>query len=59
MSLIETLNSPRGQIRPGDLPRQLLEGIEQLNLNVETIAGIHGDTGTYQGLRNAVRGPTR
>ena len=51
--------SPRagGSIRPGELPRQILEGIEQFNLNVETIVGIHGDTGTYQDLRNAVRGP--
>jgi glyoxylase-like metal-dependent hydrolase (beta-lactamase superfamily II) len=53
--------SPRegGSIRPGELPRQMLEGIEQLNLNVERIVGIHGDVGTYQNLRNAVRGPTR
>jgi glyoxylase-like metal-dependent hydrolase (beta-lactamase superfamily II) len=53
--------SPRegGSIRPGELPRQMLEGIEQLNLNVERIVGIHGDVGTYQNLRSAVRGPTR
>jgi glyoxylase-like metal-dependent hydrolase (beta-lactamase superfamily II) len=53
--------SPRegGSIRPGELPHQILEGIEQLNLNVEIIAGIHGDTGTYHGLRNVVRGPAR
>jgi glyoxylase-like metal-dependent hydrolase (beta-lactamase superfamily II) len=53
--------SPRegGSIRPGELPRQMLEGIEQLHLNVEKIAGIHGDVGTYQSLRNAVRSPTR
>jgi glyoxylase-like metal-dependent hydrolase (beta-lactamase superfamily II) len=53
--------SPRegGNIRPGELPRQMLEGIEQLHLSVEKIIGIHGDVGTYQGLRNAVRSPTR
>lgn len=53
--------SPRqgGQIRPGDLPRQLLDGIEQLNLNVERIVAIHGDVGTLQELRNAIRGPAR
>lgn len=50
--------SPRqgGQIRPGDLPRQLLEGIERLQLDVEHIVGIHGDVGMLQDLRNAVRG---
>ena len=44
--------SPRegGSIRPGELPRQLLEGIEELQLNVQTIVGIHGDTGTYEDL---------
>jgi len=53
--------SPRqgGQIRPGDLPRQLLAGIEQLKLDVETIVAIHGDVGTLQDLRNAVRGSVR
>ncbi len=53
--------SPRegGSVRPGELPRQLLEGIEELQLNVETIVGIHGDIGTYENLRNAVRGPAR
>jgi len=45
------------EIRPGDLPRQLLEGIEQLNLNVARIVAIHGDGGTLQDLRNAVRAP--
>ncbi len=48
-----------GDIRPGDLPRQLLDGIEQLNLNVERIVAIHGDVGTLQDLRSAVRGPVR
>ena len=53
--------SPRegGSIRPGELPRQLLEGIEELGLNVQTIVGIHGDVGTYEDLQNAVRGPAR
>ena len=53
--------SPRegGSIRPGELPRELLEGIEALNLNVQTIVGIHGDVGTYEDLRNVVRDPAR
>lgn len=53
--------SPRvgGSVRPGELPRQLLEGIEQLRLNVQTIVGIHGDVGTYDDLRDAVRGQGR
>ncbi len=53
--------SPRqgGQIRPGDLPRQLLEGIERLKLGVESIVAIHGDVGTLRDLRNAVRGQVR
>ena len=62
MLLIEADHvSPRegGSIRPGELPRQLLEGIEELQLNVQTIVGIHGDVGTYEDLRNAVRGPAR
>lgn len=44
-----------GEIRPGDLPRQLLQGIEQLKLDVERIVAIHGDVGTLEALRNAVR----
>jgi glyoxylase-like metal-dependent hydrolase (beta-lactamase superfamily II) len=52
--------SPRPTgIRPGELPRQLLEAIEKLKLDVERIVGIHGDVGTLQDLRNAVRGPVR
>ena len=50
--------SPRqgGEIRPGELPRQLLEGIERLKLDVEKIVAIHGDVGTLEDLRAAVRG---
>ena len=50
--------SPRdgGNIRPGELPRELFEGIEELRLNVRTIVGIHGDVGTYEDLRNVVQG---
>lgn len=47
--------SPRkNQIRPAPLAKEMLQGIEQLNLDVGTIAGIHGDTGDMQGLRAAV-----
>jgi glyoxylase-like metal-dependent hydrolase (beta-lactamase superfamily II) len=47
--------SPRkNQIRPAPLVNELLQGIEQLKLDVTTIAGIHGDTGDMQGLRAAV-----
>lgn len=50
--------SPRagGSVRPGELPRQLLEGIEELQLDVQTIIGIHGDVGSYEDLREAVQG---
>lgn len=52
--------SPRkGQVRPGDLPRQLLQGIEQLKLDVETIAGIHGDVASLRDLQVAVKGQQR
>jgi len=47
--------SPRkNQIRPGPLPGELLQGIEQLKLDVATIVGIHGDTGDMQALRAVV-----
>ena len=47
--------SPRkNQVRPAPLVNELLQGIEQLKLDVTTIAGIHGDTGDMQGLRAAV-----
>jgi len=49
--------SPRkNQIRPGPLPGELLKGIEQLKLDVTTIAGIHGDTADIQALRVAAQG---
>jgi glyoxylase-like metal-dependent hydrolase (beta-lactamase superfamily II) len=48
---------PGGSIRPGELPRQIIAAIEQFGLNVETIAGIHGDTGSYRELRKVVLGP--
>ncbi len=53
--------SPRGggNVRPGTLPRELLAGIEELQLEVETIVGIHGDLGTFEALRQAVQGPAR
>jgi glyoxylase-like metal-dependent hydrolase (beta-lactamase superfamily II) len=47
--------SPRkNQIRPGPLPGEVLQGIEQLKLDVATIVGIHGDTGDMQALRAVV-----
>jgi len=52
--------SPRkNQIRPGPLPNELLKGIDQLKLDVTTIAGIHGDTADIQALRAAVKGGQR
>lgn len=48
--------SPRkGKFRPGPLPVELLKGIEQLRLEVTTIAGIHGDTADIQALRAAAK----
>jgi glyoxylase-like metal-dependent hydrolase (beta-lactamase superfamily II) len=52
--------SPRkNQIRPGPNPKELLQGIEQLKLDVAIIAGIHGDTGNMDGLRAAAKGGQR
>jgi glyoxylase-like metal-dependent hydrolase (beta-lactamase superfamily II) len=45
-----------GQIgQPLELARQLLDGIERLKLNVDRIVGIHGDVGTFEQLRDALR----
>jgi glyoxylase-like metal-dependent hydrolase (beta-lactamase superfamily II) len=52
--------SPRkNQFRPGPLPLELLKGIEQLKLDVTTIAGIHGDTADIQALRAVAKGGQR
>jgi glyoxylase-like metal-dependent hydrolase (beta-lactamase superfamily II) len=53
--------SPRigGSVRPGELPRQFLEGIEELQLDVQTIIGIHGDVASFDELISAVRGSAR
>jgi glyoxylase-like metal-dependent hydrolase (beta-lactamase superfamily II) len=49
--------SPRkNKFRPGPLPMELLKGIDQLKLDVATIAGIHGDTADIKALRAAVKG---
>ena len=48
--------SPRPEgIRPGELPSQILEAIAQLNLDVETIVGIHGEVGSIEELRAALQ----
>ena len=46
---------PGGSLRPGELPRQILEAIEELQLDVQTIVGIHGDVGSFDEMRDAVR----
>ncbi len=46
---------PGASLRPGELPRQFLEAIEELQLDVQTIVGIHGDVGSFDALRDAVR----
>jgi len=49
--------SPRkNKIRPDPRVNEFLKGIEQLKLDVTTIAGIHGDTGNMEGLRAAAKG---
>jgi glyoxylase-like metal-dependent hydrolase (beta-lactamase superfamily II) len=59
--LIEAdLASPRkNKISPGAGRNELLAGIEKLQLDVETIAGIHGDTADMQALRAAAKGGQR
>ncbi len=45
--------SPRAgtNVRPGTLPQEILAGIDELQWDVETIVGIHGDLGTIEALR--------
>ena len=52
--------SPRGsRIRPGPLPRQIVEAINELNLNVKQIVGIHGAVGSIEDLLAAVESDSR
>jgi glyoxylase-like metal-dependent hydrolase (beta-lactamase superfamily II) len=49
--------SPRkGQVRPAPAVKELVEGIDKLNLDVTTVAGIHGDTAPMQAVRAAAQG---
>ena len=54
--LIEADHAAGARIRLGQRPwpMSLFQRIEQLKLDVATIAGIHGDTGDMQGLKAAV-----
>ena len=49
--------SPRkGQVRPAPAVKELVDGIDKLQLDVATIAGIHGDTAPMQAVRTAAQG---
>jgi glyoxylase-like metal-dependent hydrolase (beta-lactamase superfamily II) len=49
--------SPRdGQVRPAPAVKELVDGIDKLNLDVTTIAGIHGDIASMQAVRVAAQG---
>ena len=49
--------SPRkGQVRPAPAVKELVDGIDKLQLDVATIAGIHGDTAPMQAVRMAAQG---
>jgi glyoxylase-like metal-dependent hydrolase (beta-lactamase superfamily II) len=52
--------SPRkGQVRSAPAVKELVEGIDKLNLDVTTVAGIHGDTAPMQVVRAAAQGGAR
>ena len=52
--------SPRkGQVRSAPAVKELVDGIDKLNLDVTTIAGIHGDTAPMQAVRTAAQGGGR
>jgi glyoxylase-like metal-dependent hydrolase (beta-lactamase superfamily II) len=49
--------SPRGgQVRPVPLVKELVAGLDKLNLDVATIVGIHGDSASMQATRAAAQG---
>lgn len=52
--------SPRkGQVRSAPAVKELVEGIDKLNIEVTTVAGIHGDTAPMQAVRAAAQGVGR
>jgi len=52
--------SPRkGQVRSAPAVKELVEGIDKLNLDVTTVAGIHGDTAPMAAVRAAAQGGAR
>ena len=52
--------SPRnGQVRAAPAVKELVAGLDQLNLDVTTIVGIHGDSAPIQAARAAAQGGAR
>ena len=48
--------SPRnGQVRPAPAVKELIAGIDKLNLDVTTVVGIHGDSAPIQAVRAAAQ----
>ena len=48
--------SPRGgQVRPAPILREFVQAVDKLNLDIQTVAGIHGDSATMQAVRAAAK----
>jgi glyoxylase-like metal-dependent hydrolase (beta-lactamase superfamily II) len=48
--------SPRnGQVRPAPAVKELMAGIDKLNLDIATVVGIHGDSAPIQAVRAAAK----
>ena len=59
-SLTRDLTQPRnGQVRAAPAIKEFIAGLDQLNLDVATIVGIHGDSAPIQAARAAAQGGTR
>ncbi len=55
-SLTRDLTQPRnGQVRAAPAVKEFIAGLDQLNLDVATIVGIHGDSATPQAARAAAQ----
>lgn len=49
------VNPQKGQVRPSARVRELVDGIDKLNLDVTTVVGIHGDSAPMQAVRAAAQ----
>jgi hypothetical protein len=43
-------------VRPAPLVKELVAGLDKLNLDVATIVGIHGDSASMEATRAATQG---